>query len=190
MPAVRLNSNTPCGDEAAHCWGCSHRTLVRARVRIEACHPPQTTSGRGPGPKGRAGSSDGPSRHVPTASGLIKPIAGSASEWIVKPFAVIRGNGLWEPPWGDSEAKLVPGVVYFSVVSLCNREQRDDWHQWPSIPFAWCNRCKITDTYCDCPAYRIHGRTANAREKRNFLCFPWPPILTSQYRAKRRLTNT
>ena len=52
MPTVRLNSNSPCGDEATHRWGCSHRTLVRARVRIEARHPPQTTSARPPGPKG------------------------------------------------------------------------------------------------------------------------------------------
>ena len=52
MPAVRLNSNTPCGDEATHRWGCSHRTLVRARVRIEARHAPQTTSGQPHGPKG------------------------------------------------------------------------------------------------------------------------------------------
>ena len=124
MPAVRLNSNTPCGDEAAHCWGCSHRTLVRARVRIEACHPPQTTSGRPPGPKGRAGSPAGPAGHVPTASGLIKRYAGSASEWIVKPFAVIRVNGLWEPPWGDPEAKLALGVEYFCGVSPGNPEQR------------------------------------------------------------------
>ena len=26
MPAVRLYSNSPCGDEATHRWGCSHRT--------------------------------------------------------------------------------------------------------------------------------------------------------------------
>ena len=51
-----------------------------------------------------------------------QPIAGSAREWIGKPFAVIRGSGLWEPPRGDSEAKLFLGNEYFSGVSLCNRE--------------------------------------------------------------------
>ena len=49
-------------------------------------------------------------------------IAGSAREWSGKPFAVIRGSGLWEPPRGDSEAKLFLGNEYFSGVSLCNRE--------------------------------------------------------------------
>ena len=52
MPAVRLYSNSPCGDEAAHGWGCSHRTLVRARVWLKHAIGPQTTSGRHPGPKG------------------------------------------------------------------------------------------------------------------------------------------
>jgi len=39
MPAWRLNSNTPCGDESTHSWGCSNKTLFRARVRIEVTAP-------------------------------------------------------------------------------------------------------------------------------------------------------
>ena len=79
MPAMRLYSNSPCGDEATHRWGCSHRTLVRARVRIEARHPPQTTSGRPP--VRRASSFFG--RTVRSHADGVRadqPIAGSATK--------------------------------------------------------------------------------------------------------------
>jgi hypothetical protein len=33
LPAVRLYSNSPCGDKAAHHWGCCHKTLVSARAQ-------------------------------------------------------------------------------------------------------------------------------------------------------------
>ncbi|MEY3227899.1 MAG: hypothetical protein RLZZ536_2518 [Planctomycetota bacterium] len=52
LPAVRLNSHLPCGDEAARRWGCCRRTLVRAFFRGEARIGLQTTSGLRPGPKG------------------------------------------------------------------------------------------------------------------------------------------
>ena len=85
---------------------------------------PLTASGWLPGPKEQAGSPAEPSGHLSTASWLIKPIAGSAGEWSRKPFAVIRGNGLWEPPCGNPEAILFAGVEYFSGVSICKCEQR------------------------------------------------------------------
>jgi hypothetical protein len=140
------------------------------------------------GCRGRAGSPAGPSGHAPTASGLSKPIAGSAGQWGRQPVSVNRQYRLW----GRVQETLKPNSSWVSSISLMCRfatlNSGPDGSQLHRSRVAWWKCCKNAATCCDFPACEIHGSKPNAREKQMFcvICLP-PSVLTAKYRGERRL---